>query len=501
MFPLKVVHGEKMSLEDRLSQGVKYDALKNQGTKPVSLKKIEITGGDFSNHFYDKLLSPALNVKDGVQLTVLDDELTSIQQRLLYTGLFRDVSVKLDLDGAPQVPTLLQGAPQQPGSSSKPLPVKATILLKELPLLKYQSFSKSTDNDVSCGVRYLNPNVSQNGDSLLVDVNLQYDPTARAITKNVWSLTYLAPSWISSEGSKFVLTPAVSSVDARKWASHKQYSVGGLLGLQRLCFKKCGDSIITNGLVGELRQVTDISNNASDAIRTYAGGDLKLGFQSHLGHDTREYVGRFTRDGSYGELNFELSGHNSVDYSHGSQEEIKLQPFIKSVGHYEGARSFFCDNFTLGYTVDTGFIKSLINADDKLHISDKFLLGGLGSLQGFRLNSVGLKSGHDYVGGSSLFKADLRLFTRLPNTKRESPLRLYNYVNFGDVYETKTLSALGDLIASGDFITKSAMSTGVGLSYKADNATLDLSYNVPLSSRSQDSASPGLNFAVTLNFK
>jgi outer membrane protein assembly factor BamA len=485
-----------MSLSEQLSKDAQDDLFRNQTTKPVVLNKIEITGGDFSNDFYNKLVSPALNSQSALSLTELETELISIREKLQYIGLFNDIGIKLDLDEVSQVPTLLKGEPQ---ISENPLPVKAIISLTEMPLFKYASYSKSTDYDVAAGFRYLNPNFSQNGDSLIVDVNINYDPFSKSINRKVWDLSYLSPTWSRSNSGKFVINPTISTIDAQRWASHQQFSAGALIGLQNLCWKKCGATVWTVGLSGSLRQVTDISNNASDLIRTYAGGDLKLGLQTHFSHDSRKYIGRFTSGGSCISLDNEFSGHNSVDYS-GSQQCLQLQPFLKSLLKLEGASSFLFDNFTLGYNVQAGFIKSLAE-DDELHISDKFFLGGLSSLQGFQSNSVGVKSGNDYVGGLSHFKADFRLFTRLPNSKKESPLRMYNYFNIGDVYDFNTLEQTKSVFSSGVLMKKSAVATGLGLSYKADNATLDLSYNIPLSNRSQDTAKPGLSFAVVLSFK
>lgn len=477
-----------MSLQERLTGESQNDTVKNQATKSLSLKRIEISGGDFSNDFYSRLVSPAL-ASSVVSLGQLQGELVDIQQKLLYTGLFQDIAVKLDLDES--------SATSGPALA---LPVKASVSLTQLPLFKYGSYSKSTDCDVACGLRYLNPNVSQNGDSLLVDINLNYDPLAKTVNRKIWDLTYLCPSWSSSNSGKIILNPTVSTIDAQQWASHQQYSVGALIGLQNLCWNKCGATWYTAGLSGSLRQVTDISNSASDGIRSFAGGDLKLGLQTHIAHDSRRHKGRFASSGSSVSLDTEISGNNSVDYS-GSQKEIQLKPFLKSVFKAEGAHSFFFDNFTLGYNLETGFIKSLSEADNKLHISDKLFLGGQNSLLGFKLNSVGVKNGNDYIGGLSSFKADFKLFTRLPNSQKDSPLRLYNFFNIGDVYDFNSLDKVQNLIASGDLLKKSAMASGIGLSYKADNAILDLSYSIPLSTRSQDTAKPGLSFAVVLNFK
>lgn len=486
-----------MSLQDHLIKDVQYDVLNSQTTKPVVLNKIEISGGDFSNDFYKRLVTPALDTSNVVPLSTLQSELLRIQQKLLYTGLFKDVDVKLDLDGAQQVPTLMKGEPQL---KELPLPIKASVKLSELPLFKYASYSKSTDYDVACGLRYLNPNVSQNGDSLLVDINFNYDPVNKSVNRKIWDLKYLCPTWIQSNSGKFVINPTVSTLDACKWASHQQYSVGAFIGLQNLCWKNCGTTMWLHGLSGSMRQVSEISNKASDEIRTFAGSDLKMGFQSHFSHDSRKYIGRFHSTGSVLSLDSEFSGHNSIDYSE-SGKDIQLLPFVKSLLKFEGASSFFYDNFTLGYNVETGFIKSLSETNDKLHITDKFFLGGLNSLQGFQLNSVGVQNHGDYTGGLSMFKADLRLFTRLPNCAKQSPLRMYNYFNIGDVFDMNSYSKWESKVLSGDLWKKSATATGLGLSYKADNAQLDLSYNIPLSTRDQDCAKPGLSFAVVLNFK
>lgn len=492
-----------MSLQEAIAQESKNDVVSRQCTRPVQLNSIAITGGDFTSNYLQKLVAPALDDKP-VSFNELYGVLGGIEKKLSNTGLFRDVRILLDLDNTKRA------------TSESPIPVKANVTLTDLPLFKYSSYTRSTDQDVGCGVRYLNPNFSQNADTLLVDINFNYDPFDKSVNRKVWDLTYLHPLAKSANG-KLLLNPTVATVDATKWASHKQHVVGAMLGYQTIMKSSNGGAhVFTAGFTGTMRQVTDIANSASDVIRTHAGGDLKLGYLSNWTLDKRAFVGKFHTDGVLVGMTNEFAGHNSVDHQAFQQSQqsqtqqnqtqqsqhIELLPFSKTTVDFAGAKSFFNKNVTVSADLSAGVLKSFVeDGADKLHVTDRLFVGGQHSLKGFHRNAVGVKNGNDHIGGTSAFKLGASLSTTLPRTSASAPLRLYTFINAGDVHNFKNLEEGLSAITSGSIITKAAAASGVGLAYKAQNAVLDLSYNVPLTDRAQDDAKPGLALSVLLNFK
>lgn len=471
------------------------NVLNNQTTKPVELKKVEISGGEFSDSYYESLLSPLLNQKV-FALKDLKSELVQLRERLEYSGLFKDISVNVDLDKSSTLKLtkhdlLVEG----------PLPVTAKVNLTQVPIFKFSSYSSSTDYDAAAGVRYLDPNFLKNASTLLVDINVNYDPFNKTVNRKIWDLTILTP-FQKSPSVKAVLNPSISLIDAKSWASHTQYSKGGFIGIQKTWLSTKGDTFFTNGVAVTHRNVGDVSNSASDAIRTDAGDDFKIGFQSNLRFDTRKFLSRFALEGVNFDVTNEFSGFNSVDSIPKSNEkDVELKKFNKTVFRFEGVKSFLNDTFTASLDFNAGSVFTLdSNKNDKLHITDRFFLGGITTLKGFHLNSVGLKSGNDYIGGSSFYKAGFTFFSRIPNTPVNSPLRLYNFINLGDNFNFNSLDEFKKLASTGDIVKNSAIATGVGLAYRSNNAVVDLSYNIPLSDRSQDNAKPGLSFSVALNF-
>ncbi|CCH41288.1 Outer membrane protein assembly factor yaeT [Wickerhamomyces ciferrii] len=485
-------------LYEQLQHKEQLNTLNNQTTKPVELKKIEIEGGEFSDNYYNSLLNPILSTSQAIPLKDLNSELIKLREHLQYSGLFKDISINVDLDENSLIKISKNDFFHEKGES---IPIIAKIKLNQIPQFKFSSYSTSTDYDASTGFRYLDPNFLKNASSLLIDINLNYDPLNKTLNKKIWDLTILTP-FKNSPSYRAIFNPIISSIDAKSWASHTQFSRGGFLGIQKNLSLDKNNFILTNGVSIINRTIGDISNSASDSIRADAGDDVKIGIISNLKYDSIEKIGSFPINGVKFDLTNEFSGfNNSIDSISQNKEDSELNKFNKSVLKFENYKSFLNNNFTTLFDFQIGSIHSL-DSNKSIHINDRFHLGGNESLKGFHLNSVGLKNGNDYIGGSSFFKTGLTFFSKIPNISNKSPLRLYNYINIGDNFNyNNNLEFLQKLTQnSGDLIKNSAISTGLGLAYKSPNAVLDLSYNFPLSDRSQDNAKPGLSFSVALNF-
>ncbi|KAH3671464.1 hypothetical protein WICMUC_004596 [Wickerhamomyces mucosus] len=486
----------------KLHEETKYNVLNRQLTKPLLLNKLEVVGGDFSDKYYENLVEKLLpnqsdKLSNILSLQSLNDELLNIEKSLLYTGLFSNISIDLDLDEALTTP-LLKSQSQYQGL----IPVKAKFSLTQLPIFKYSSYSTSQDTGSGFGFRYLDPNFLKNSSSLLIDVNLNYDILSNTLNSKLWDLNILLPL-AKLPTFRAIFNPSISLIDASEWSSHEQYNVGSFVGLQSTQLSQNNAiKIITGGISFTSRQVRQISNSASDSIRTFAGDDFKIGSQFNYKVDSRQLQGKFVKNGYLLDFTNEYAGSNSIDSfskaSNDSKKNIELYNFNKSIFKFDLSKSFIKDIFTANFNFETGHIIDFSN--NRLHILDKFFLGGNESLKGFNLNSVGLKDGNDSIGGTSVFRANFQLFSRIPNISKDSPLRLYNFFNIGDNFNFSSFNQFTNLFTSGDIINKSASAVGVGILYKANNATFDLSYNVPLSARVQESSKPGFSISATLNF-
>jgi outer membrane protein assembly factor BamA len=489
-----------MSLPDLLQESLQESVIARQSTRPLLLNQVAFTGAEFSDKYYHTLVTPLFNEEHSnvIPLSKLNHELGRIQDTLLYTGLFKNITVKLDLAEELTAP-ITKG---QSNLASSTIPVNAQFKLEQLPLFKFASSSRTSDTTSSVGFHYLDPNLLKQACSLLVDINVNYDPLNNKINSKIWDLTFLKPLEKYPQ-TRAILNPVISSVDASSWANHEQYSVGALLGLQSTKLHTgcaCGPatSIFTTGVSFINRQIRNVSNTASDSIRAGAGNDFKLSANFNYKLDSRKQTGKFSTDGVFVDFTNELAGYNTADVFADSSNHTPLESFNKSILRIQSFKSFFNQALTGEVDFETGLIFQKSN--DSIPLIDRFTLGGLNSLRGFHLNSVGPKDGEDFIGGSSIFRTNLSLYSKIPNISVTSPLRLHTFLNIGDVFNFKDVAEFKKYTLNGDLFNKSALATGVGLVYRDENALVDLSYNVPLNVRGDDIAKPGFGFSVALRF-
>lgn len=491
------------SLNTALNEESKYQVLNSQLTRPLAITKLEFVGGDFNDKYYENLVKSILPQgaadKDAIfSLKLFNDELLSIEKSLSNTGLFSNISIDLDVDEAAVLPTLIKG---ESTLSTGLIPVKAKFNLTQLPLFKYSSYSSALDDGSSVGFRYLNPNFLRNSSCLLFDTNFHYDIFSNELNHKLYNLSILLPL-PSRSNAKVIFNPTLATVDATKWASHQQVATGAFLGLQQSKVCSCLNalSIVTGGVSFTDRKLTSIADSASDLIKVSSGDDLKFAAQLNYRLDSQTYQDKFVKSGTSISLTNEYAAFNNVSaFTEASKtkKNVSFLNFTKTVFDFSTTGSFLSDIFTTQLHFQAGHIVDL--SKGKLHLTDKFFLGGDASLKGFQLNSVGAKDGNDYIGGTSVWKLNLGLYSRLPNVPASSPLRLYSFFNVGDNYNFKSSAEAKNLVLSGD-ILNSASAVGTGIIYKANNATLDLSYNIPLSARAQDNAKAGFSLNATLNF-
>lgn len=476
-----------MSFDKSVANEYKASLLSNQHSQPLELTKIEVSGADLQDSFCKKLLSNLLSDKY-VSITELNRELGRVEKNLKRTGLFEDIDIVIDSEGVAGK-TVLKGEPQL-GPNHINLPTVIRIKLKEHACSNYSSLANSTEDYLGFGLKYQDANFLKNASNMLVDIKVNYDPIRNVWNDKKWDFRLSVPV-PNNTSLKTVFNPSISFLDKQKFSSHDFISTGGFFGIEKsVCVSK-----LTSGIQLTNRRITNVANSAADSIRTDAGDDIKVSFRTNFKVDSRKFVDRFPVSGVLTDLDLEWSGFNNID--HESQSAARtgsnandMNTFVKSQFNWQSNKSMLNNLLTSQLSFSVGSIFAASTNKTPVHIADKFFLGGLNSLKGFHTNSVGLIDGNDYIGGTSFFKLGLSTFSTLPNTSPASPLRVYNFINCGDVVDSLTLSTL----------KSPAIASGIGLVYKSESAQFDLMYAIPLSSRAQDNAKPGLSFGLSLNF-
>jgi len=131
--------------------------------------------------------------------------------------------------------------------------------------------------------------------------------------------------------------------------------------------------------------------------------------------------------------------------------------------------------FTLGVNAELGWGKGL--AGKPYPLFKNFYGGGLGSVRGFDQNSLGqVDSDGSYIGGSKRVNLNSELYVPFPGTGMDRTLRLFGYLDAGNVWADDQKVSFDDLRAS----------VGIGISWISPVGPLKLSYGQPIKYTDQD---------------
>ena len=131
--------------------------------------------------------------------------------------------------------------------------------------------------------------------------------------------------------------------------------------------------------------------------------------------------------------------------------------------------------FTLGFNAELGWGKGL--GGRPYPIFKNFYGGGLGTVRGFDQNSLGpVDVTGAYIGGNRRLNLNSELYLPVPGTGNDRTLRLFTYVDVGNVWGENDPLTAASLRAS----------AGVGLTWVSPVGPLKLSYGQPLRKRPED---------------
>ena len=144
--------------------------------------------------------------------------------------------------------------------------------------------------------------------------------------------------------------------------------------------------------------------------------------------------------------------------------------------------------FTLAFNAELGYGKGL--GDKPYPIFKNFYGGGLGTVRGFDQNSLGpVDVTGAYLGGNRRFNMNAELYLPVPGTGNDRTLRLFTYLDAGNVWgENEKLTV--------DSLRSSA---GIGLTWVSPVGPLKISYGKPLRKRPEDRIQP-LQFQIGTAF-
>eukprot|EP00055_Hartaetosiga_balthica_P009284 m.36562 g.36562 ORF g.36562 m.36562 type:complete len:459 (-) comp6685_c0_seq1:133-1509(-) len=156
-----------------------------------------------------------------------------------------------------------------------------------------------------------------------------------------------------------------------------------------------------------------------------------------------------------------------------------------------------------GNTLPQPIREKLVPKDATLNpcLPDRFLLGGVYDVRGFKLHSVGPSGDNGLaVGGHTYWAAAAHMYSRLPLGpwvgRFGNMLKLHGWINAGNL--TRSAFAPTPEFAR-SFFTSCDAACGVGITLDFGNAAIEMNYNIPIKS-TQGVAVPGLTFALGMSF-
>ena len=133
------------------------------------------------------------------------------------------------------------------------------------------------------------------------------------------------------------------------------------------------------------------------------------------------------------------------------------------------------NRFTLGLRGEFGYGRGL--QDKPYPVFKNFYGGGLGSVRGFEQSSLGpVDIEGAYIGGNKRLNLNAELYVPFPGAGNDRTLRLFGYMDAGNVWGEDEKLRLSELRAS----------VGVGVSWISPVGPLKLSYGKPIKSFDQD---------------
>ncbi|WKB53659.1 outer membrane protein assembly factor BamA [Eleftheria terrae] len=205
----------------------------------------------------------------------------------------------------------------------------------------------------------------------------------------------------------------------------------------------------------EIRGDSDAMPNEYHAYRKAFGArSLAVPFTLGWTRDDRDSALVPTR-GRYQRINAELSLVGDARYLRSNYQFQQYIPLGRG--------------FTFAFNTELGYGKGLQGRP--FPIFKNFYSGGLGTVRGFEQGSLGpVDATGAYYGGSRRINVNTELYAPFPGSGADRTLRLFAYVDAGNVFDERDKVKLSEMRAS----------AGIGFSWVSPVGPLKLAYGVPL---------------------
>lgn len=437
--------------------------LESSGKQPIYLTKVEVHGGEeFSNNFFEQLLSPILQNGD-VTLEELIIKIDDSYENLKKTNVFENIKINLIPDNYTLIPSKIKNY-----NSEKSIPTKAIFDLKSYNLNINESFFNFNNEEfLNLKLNHFNKNFNKNSESVSVGVNYNpYKPFDHLIA-NCKILSNL-----KNPNFKILLDFNYNQENNEIWQGTKQEILGGKIGILYSNYHNLKNFTGFEFLKRNLHNLDDLN---PDNFKFFNGEFLKTSIINQINYSNYQYLNEITQ-------NFPIKGYQISLNTQLSSDQEQSNPrncsdeFIKTDLQVNFYKSLFKNFLTTNLQFNIGGIYSF-NSKFPIHPSDKFYLGGYNSFPGFTKNSVDLTGGDQYYKFQGTLYSKIPLIFYHPPTKNplkeeeENPLRLYGTGIIGNIVNTSSnKTIIND--------ENGVVSYGVGLKYFNNWANFDIGYYI-----------------------
>lgn len=469
------------AIRERVAEYYRYAALRlshlidRSGSTPTNFAVVKVLGSpNTRTSFLRSVVNPLVSPTRPLTLATSLDELAAVAERLDRFGIYSSVTV--EVDEATQ--SNGDGGSGGSGVGVDGLPVndlEATIRLKERSRLWART---GTDFGNQEGSAYASANLRNVfGGAESIEANVSFGTRTRAS----YEVRFTSPVAANPDTMFEVLGFGATKNNA--YASHDEVSqgiVGKIRHLGRYGVHEIGVHAID-------RQLTNLREGVSLAVRRYAGQSRKVSLVHQFVRDERDdplmpsagYRFRTTQELAGGVLGGStMFAKVEVDGSH----HLPLSRDRKSVLNLAGK---------------AGFMWTMDGKNGSAMLPDRFQLGGPQTVRGFMHNGIGPRSGRDSLGGDMYVAGGVSLLTPLPTAPEHWPVRLQTFVNGGSLLNMDKSDVAGSVRT---LLSQPSVSAGVGLVFKHPVARVEVSFSLPLMARISDRTRKGLSFGLGVDF-
>lgn len=389
---------------------LKSEVFEGAQTKPVYLTRVEVNGGDnFTKEFFGKLLTPLVEQSD-YTLAQLLDKTEQSYTNLQRTQVFKTIAPSLHVDYLNVVPD------KQSYNREKPIITKVIFDLEPAEISDGQAaLGFNSEDNLVVDLGYLNNNFNHNAEGVNIGVNYRpYKPSEHL------DASVRVVSCLRNPAFQFVLNLYNSHDNNQVWQQNSSKATGGVIGVAYTNAQKTLS--LFQGLALTKRTVYDIEDGAHDSLKVFGGDFLKSSVVSKLAYTNVAYLDA-ARVFAVSGLDSTLSGELSSD----QEQAGPLNVFVKVAGAFNAYRSVWNNAVTAHVFLQGGVV---YGDASRVHLADRFYLGGFGSFRGFARNAV------NPDGGVQFCNAGVTLYLKAPvglGKSETSPLRLYATAAVGSV--------------------------------------------------------------------